>query len=94
MAAQNATYVTVADSQAIRSSCMIDLDQEFPYVTDVEKIDIEIDNVEEEYVDVNGDKILTFHTEEGYIVEDGTGFSITELDSDSKLYLFLTDKED
>lgn len=89
-----ATYVTVSDSGEIRSSCMLDLTQEFPYVYSVELLEVDIDNVIEEYVENNGEKITTFFTEDGIVVEDGEGFEITSINSDSKLYKFLTDKED
>lgn len=75
MTKQPATYVTIWDAvSVVRTNCMIDTSHSPPFVSDIESVDdvAGLADCNEEYVEVNGEKILTFLNEDlNILVVDG-----------------------
>jgi hypothetical protein len=97
MAKQAATFVSVWDgSVEVRTNCFIDLAHEIPFVSDVESVEVTEDysTLDEEYIELNGEKITTFQDDEENLYEDGQRLYLEDIDSDSKLYRILTNKAD
>lgn len=72
---QPATYVTIWDGvSSVRTHCEIDLSKVIPAVRNIEAIDDTegLFSLDEEYVEINGEKILTFcNLDTNGLIQDG-----------------------
>lgn len=94
---QPATYVSIWDYDTIiRTNCEVNVNEEIPIVKNIESVDVDnLNCLEEEYVELNGKQILTFQDlDNDRLIEDGQNVFIEDIDSDSKLYRIITDKQD